>query len=306
MFQHDLAEFVRANPRLVSMKSAGAGIFVLKYSRRVFYDGLWNEFLENCRGTIVDAEFNVVSRPFTKIYNYGIESQAPQISADQEVVAYRKVNGFMVAMTWYNNDILVSTTGSTDSEFVQLAKEIMLTENTWSQWQQFVQSQHGYTLLFECVHPSNRHVVVELPGMYLLAKRQNSWNSVFDGFNSQLELCELAKQINCSVPYSYKTTMSVIQKMCETAKHEGYVVYLKDGTATKIKTPYYLTLKWLARNPRTDKIVNTQHDIKLQIDEEYHPLVDAIRQNIAAYTALDEQQRLQWVRDFLIHKVLAA
>ena len=111
MNQTDLKEFVLANPKLVSMKPAGEGIFVLKYSKRVFYDNLWNDFLEECRGTIVDADFNVVSRPFTKIYNYGVEAKAPVLSDNTLVTAYRKVNGFMVAMTWYNGDILVSTTG---------------------------------------------------------------------------------------------------------------------------------------------------------------------------------------------------
>ena len=64
-------------------------------------------------------------------------------------------------------------------------------------------------------------------------------------------------------------------------------------------SPYYLTSKWVARNPRTDKLVNLQNDIKHNLDEEYYPLVDAIRANIVEYTAMDEQARLAWVRKFL-------
>ena len=44
-----LKEFVESNERLVSKKSCGDGIYVLKYKRRVFYDSLWNDFLEECR-----------------------------------------------------------------------------------------------------------------------------------------------------------------------------------------------------------------------------------------------------------------
>jgi hypothetical protein len=40
-------------------------------------------------------------------------------------------------------------------------------------------------------------------------------------------------------------------------------------------------------------------DIKNNMDEEYYPLIDAIQANIEAYTALDEQARLTWVREFL-------
>ena len=46
MFKEKLKQFVLDNPKLVSMKPAGDGLFVLKYTRRVFFDNLWNDFLE--------------------------------------------------------------------------------------------------------------------------------------------------------------------------------------------------------------------------------------------------------------------
>ena len=50
------------------------------------------------------------------------------------------------------------------------------------------------------------------------------------------------------------------------------------------------------RNPRTDKIMSD--DFKNSIDEEYHGLVDHIRANIEVYTAMDEQARLAWCRQY--------
>jgi hypothetical protein len=41
-------------------------------------------------------------------------------------------------------------------------------------------------------------------------------------------------------------------------------------------------------------------DVKQSMDEEYYPLIDAIQSDITAYTALDEQARLAWVRNYLI------
>jgi hypothetical protein len=87
--------------------------------------------------------------------------------------------------------------------------------------------------------------------------------------------------------------------MTKECRHEGYVFYTADGVSAKIKSPYYLTSKWVARNPRTDKLVDLNKDIKHQLDEEYYPLVDAIRANIAEYTVMDEQARLAWVREQL-------
>jgi hypothetical protein len=93
--------------------------------------------------------------------------------------------------------------------------------------------------------------------------------------------------------------MGNLLQAVKNVRHEGYVFYTEDGVSAKIKSPYYLTSKWVARNPRTDKLVDMNKDIKQNLDEEYYPLVDAIRANIVQYTAMDEQDRLSWVRNYL-------
>jgi hypothetical protein len=299
MNKDSLKQFVIDNPKLVSMKSAGSGISILKYKRTVFYDNLWNEYLEYCRGTIVDEDFNVVAMPFTKIYNYGIEAKAPIIFSDTPVTAFRKVNGFMVAVTWWNNDVLVSTTGTTDSEFVGYAKEMMVKHMPWADWQMAIGSDdcRGMTFMFECVHPNDPHIVPEVEGMYILGYRENKWDSTV-GHNPDT-LVTLGKLFNCHVPEVMKVTMEVVEDLAKKVKHEGFVVYTEDGRSTKIKSPHYLISKWVARNPRTDKLVDLKRDIKQNLDEEYYGLVDAIRENIVEYTDMDEQSRLSWVRNYL-------
>ena len=297
MFQDELEEYVATRPKLVSMKPAGEGMFVLKYKKTVFYDNLWNRFLEECRGTIVDADFNVVSRPFTKIYNYGVEAKAPKLQDDTKVTAFRKVNGFMVAMTWHKGDVLVSTTGSTDSPFVAMAKEMMLKHMKWEDWQLALSTAdcQGMTFVFECVHKDDPHIVPEEEGMYILGYRENSWDSKIG--RDPFMLKDLAHMFNCHCPESTTTNMVRLQAMAKECKHEGFVFYTDDGLSAKIKSPHYLVNKFVARNPRTDKLMRA--DVKQSMDEEYYPLIDAIQANIEAYTALDEQARLAWVRSFL-------
>jgi hypothetical protein len=298
MFKDELKKFVLDNPQLVNMRSAGEGIFVLKYSKRVFYDNLWNDFLEECRGTIVDSEFNVVSRPFTKIYNYGVETKAPVLADNVKVTAYRKANGFMAAITWYNNDILVSTTGSTANDYVDYAKEMMLKHACWADWQMAVLGARGYTLMFECVHPSDPHIVVETAGMYFLGWRENSWDSKVNGFGAELVWKIFAEDtLKCHAVESYYMTVDELVAESKKVRHEGFVFYTEDGVSAKIKSPYYLTAKWVARNPRTDKLLTKE--FRELIDEEYYPLLDHIRANIVEYTELDEQARLSWVRNYL-------
>jgi hypothetical protein len=266
----------------------------------VFYDNLWNEYIAECRGSVIDKDFNLVAYPFTKIYNYGIEKEAPVFSEiDTLVTAYRKVNGFMVAVSYHNGDVFVSTTGSTLGDYVGYAKDMMLKHMPWADWQMALAADdcRDMTFMFECVHPNDPHIVVEKPGMYILGYREKKWQSEVGHHPAVLE--QLGEMFKCFVPECYHLTVRALKNMVKTVKHEGFVAYSEEGVAFKIKSPYYLTAKWVARNPRTDKLVDLNKDIKQNLDEEYYPLVDAIRANIVEYTAMDEQARLAWVRNFV-------
>jgi tRNA splicing ligase len=299
MFKEELKKYVETSG-LVNMKEAGEGIYVLKYKKKVFYDNLWNEYIAECRGSIVDKDFNLVAYPFTKIYNYGIEKEAPVFSEiDTIVTAFRKVNGFMVAVSYHNGDVLVSTTGSTSGDFVEMAKEMMLKHMPWADWQMALMADdcRDMTFMFECVHPNDPHIVVEKPGMYILGYREKTWQSNVGHHPAALE--QLGEMFNCFVPECQYLTVRALKNLVKTVKHEGFVFYDENGVGAKIKSPYYLTSKWVARNPRTDKLVDLNKDIKQNLDEEYYPLVDAIRANIVEYTAMDEQARLAWVRNYM-------
>ncbi len=299
MNKNELKKFVEDNPKLVSMRSAGDGIFVLKYKKAVFFDNLWNDYLEECRGTIVDKDFNIVSYPFTKIYNYGVEAKAPVLSDATVVTSYRKVNGFMVAVTVHNGELLVSTTGSTENDYVNYAKEMMATHSPLNDWLMTLGTSDckDMTFMFECVHPSDPHIIPEKAGMYLLGYREKAWDSTV-GHNYDV-MRDLAETLKCFLPERTHITMLELKEEAKKVRHEGFVFYADNGVSAKIKSPYYLTSKWVARNPRTDKLVNLQADIKQQLDEEFYPLVDAIRANIVEYTSMDEQARLSWVRNYM-------
>jgi hypothetical protein len=205
----------------------------------------------------------------------------------------------MAAVTVRNGELLISTTGSTDNDYVNYAKEMMATHAPLTDWLMVLNTAdtEGMTFMFECVHPSDPHIVVEKPGMYLLGYRENSWDSKVG--HNPFTIMDLAQMLNCFFAESTTTNMVRLKEMAKECKHEGYVFYTEDGVSAKIKSPYYLTSKWVARNPRTDKLVDLNKDIKHQLDEEYYPLVDAIRANIVEYTAMDEQTRLEWVRNFV-------
>ena len=293
MFKKELKNWVEKNPKLVSMRESTThpGLFVLKYKKKVFYDNLWNRFLEECRGTVIDREFNLVSRPFTKIYNYGIEKKAPKLKDNVKIHAYRKINGFMAAMTWNNGDILISTTGSLDSDFVKMIRDSI----DYEHYKKICRAHSEMTFIFECVHKDDPHIIPEKEGMYLIGYRNKDWESVVDIDPNQLDF--YAAEFGSIPVEHFSTTIGELLKLVRTVKHEGFVFYAENGTSAKIKSPHYLVNKFVARNPRTDKLM--RKDIKNSMDEEYYPLIDAIQADIEAYTALDEQARLAWVRNFL-------
>ena len=289
----DMKQFVETNPGLVTRKqSSYDNVYVLKYKRKVFYDNLWNDFLEECRGTLVDENYNVISRPFTKIYNYGIEENAPKLDDSTRVRAFQKVNGFMVAITWYNSDILVSTTGSTDSDFVKMAYDHIDVDT----YREVCQNWQGTTFMFECVHKNDPHIIQEKPGMYLLGYRENSWISKVEVDPGVLYV--LAKQLNCYTPEFIETNVGNLIRLAKCVKHEGYVAYTSNGYHSfKIKSPYYLVSKFTARNKDTTKLLGA--GIKARVDEEFYPLIDHIKDNIDVFSELSEQDRLAFVRNFL-------
>lgn len=278
------------NTKDVSLKeTSNPELFVLKYRRNVFYKNRWNDFLEECRGTIIDKDFNVVSLPFRKIYNFGVEERAPKIADDETIHWFRKINGFMVAMTWYNGDVLVSTTGSIDSDFVALAKKYLTADI-----KEHIQLYQGFTFMFECCDPSDPHIVEEKSGLYLIGLRRHNGELMTPWMIKHGSV--VAHYMGVFAPEYGTCTMGELRQMVRGVDHEGFVIYTDDGRSTKIKSKHYLTKKLFMRG-NIDRLF--EKNVKSRIDEEYFPLVDFINENREKFQILDEMQRREVIEDFL-------
>lgn len=297
MNKNQIREFVESHPDLVTMKQQSNGLYVLKYKNKVFYKNLWTPELLECRGTVIDEDFNVVQRPFTKIYN--LHENGARIPRDEIVIASRKINGFMCAVTIHNGEMLVSTTGSCDSDFVGYAKEMIAHTNI----EHVIKScslAPNLTWMFEIVHPDDPHIVKDEPGVYLLANRRKEWNAE-ECFQNQFTLDSHAETLGCKRPEWYRARFSDVQKWTKTCQHEGFVCYGKD-TTLKMKSPYYLVTKFLARirDEKLQTIIDTNPELlKERIDEEYYPLIDKIVSWKSMFSVLSEQERIKFIERFL-------
>lgn len=278
----NIKQAIEENSSLVQVRDVdfnGQKLKIVKYRKSVFYKSLWNPVLEQFRGLIIDANHNIVSYPFTKIYNYGIESQSPEFSDNERVIAVRKINGFMVAMTAYQGNLLISTTGSIDSKFVGYANDL-LNETIKNE----VLSNPDYTFLFEACHQEDPHIIPEDAGLYFLGKRRKE-------IGSAIELDHNFKGSTQFVQCFNDVSFGMARTIANEAKHEGYVIYSKDGNrATKIKSKHYLVSKAIAR-ASVDKLS------RLAVDEEFFGLMDAIK-NRDGFSELSEQERLNFIRDY--------
>lgn len=294
-------DFVERNPTLVSVKEQANGLHVLKYKNRVFYKNLWTPELMECRGTVVEVnederKLKVIQRPFTKIFNFN--ERGTRIHRDKLVVASRKVNGFMAALTWYKGKPLVSTTGSCDSDFAAMAYAMLSETGAFDLAGQF---GGRLTWIFEIVHPDDPHICPEEVGVYLLGSRLTEWYAS-QHFFDEAELNVFAQVHKLKRPEVQLMKFGDLVKLNKTVDHEGFVCWTNDGQELKLKSPHYLVTKFLARM-RAEKLVQaieTDPDqLKTRIDEEFYPVVDHIASIKNEFADSDEQTRIGMIREFI-------
>ena len=308
MKDSELYDWIVANPGLVQLKESSSrpGLAVAKYKRKVFYDDLWNRQLEECRGAVFDVESKkIVILPFRKIYNYGIDPKSPKFGDSTVCVAYRKVNGFMLAVTLVEGAITLSTTGSLDSDFVGYGWDLIrkMERSEYDNFALFLSRHPGMTHIFEAVHPDAPPILPDVEGLYYPGSRYHNTESgivniaAADPGGSGFALAKSG----IFVLQPEKTTVGALKEKAMKVDQEGFVFYTPTGAA-KIKSPYYLAAKLFARAGNLDRLLNGK--AKDYLDEELWSLVDAVKADREFFATLGEQERLTYCREIL-NKIVA-
>lgn len=295
--------------RLATSASDNSGVLRLwKYSKQVFWNGLWSEdpLLLKARGLVLDIAGNVVVHPFDKVFNFGEEGAGLNVSNDTEVLAPEKLNGFLgvISPHPHKSDLLVTTTGSFDSPFVGYIKDF-LPGPVRGRLLQYFHHNEPLTLMFEVVHPEDPHIIEygpDMHGLWLIGARRLDWDAKV---LTEGELDDLAETIGFRRPTVELMTFGEVKARAKAARTEGYMV--RDAVThdyiCKLKTPYYLTTKFLGR--RGDKKVNfmfkAPDHFKKDVDEEFYPIVDWLvaTYELETFKALPEADRLAAVRGYI-------
>lgn len=256
---------------LVKQKRYENGLSVFKYAKKVFYDALWNTdpLLLEARGIVLDDAGNKVIWPFTKVFNYKENNAGVNLMMDTEIIAPRKVNGFMAACRYWNGELVVSTTGSLDSDFAKLARSHIEKLDTSRLLSRF-------TYIFEICDPSDPHIVQEDEGAYLIGAR----SMTSGGMVGEAMLDEIAGKIGAKRPEVFYGTFGQLWHMVRECRHEGWMVILAETgkTVMKIKSPHYLSKKFLMRmgQKKVTAMFEDKDNFIKTIDEEFYPLVHYI------------------------------
>jgi tRNA splicing ligase len=259
---------------LVKQKRYDNGLSVFKYSREVFYRALWNTnpLLLEARGMVLADDGTKVIWPFTKVFNH--HENGTELDLDTVVVAPRKVNGFMASARYWKGELIVSTTGTLDSDFAQMARKHIEALPEF----EFVNGlATNYTLLFEICDVSDPHIVEEEAGAYLIGARDMATGQML----TEGHLDIMSRACGAKRPALFHGTFRDVLNLLQDCKHEGYMVRLatpEQPTIMKLKSPHYLTKKFLMRmgQKKVTAMFDDKEEFLKTIDEEFYRVVHFI------------------------------
>ena len=279
---------------LVIKKSYTEGIYkglsVLKYHRKVFYNNLWHldDRLLECRGTVVDEEWNVISLPFKKVFNLNENNTA--VDSNKKVIVVDKLNGFLAAVTLTEKyGLVISTTGTLDSDYAILARK-------WIEKLDTYMMIKGITYLFEICDKSDPHVIEEKEGAYLIGVRR-----LKDGVLLKEEFVDV---FGLSIYAPRPIQGEMLFKDIPKTKKEGFMVRCAETQETlcKLKSGHYLAKKAFMRMgmKRINLAWTNPNEFRKQIDEEFFDLHKYLVDRFTSeeYHAINSTQRRQIIEGY--------
>jgi len=205
--------------------------------------------LRQCRGLILDKDYNVVARPFEKFFNYEELEASPELARkvlpegtlDLPCEITEKLDGSLGILYWPMNESLPAlATRSTFTSDQALHGTATLRQRLANFPKLKIPA--GKTFLFEIIYPENKLVVNygDLDDIILLAVIDNETGKEDD----------LANYPGWRKPENYGSNWRGIREDFESRNdernREGFVVRFSNGVRVKLKFKEYFRLHWLA------------------------------------------------------------
>lgn len=273
----------------ISVKKYPEGLIVLNYSQ--IDSPKTHPFVVECRGLIIDEEFNVVSRSFDRFFNYG-ENESTFNPAT--AVLHEKVDGSLIKIYFYKDGWRVSTRGTAYAESKVNGFDITFEDMTYKalnvdsrvEFNQLCNKclDESRTYIFEVTGVENR-VVTRYSGytLWFLGSRNNKSGKYYSD-----EFIPVANRFGAVLPKTFR--FNSVEECIETAKHlpdlqEGYVAYQDGVPVCKIKSPAYVAVHHIRGEGLTPKriaelvVINEQEEYLKYFPEDvahFTPYIEAL------------------------------
>jgi len=269
-------------------------LIMFKYTRDVFYKGSWDlsPALLEARGIVFTnpvktGKTEIAVLPFRKVFNDG-ETDV-KIDPDRHYTVIRKINGFMASVSRnpLTGEALITTTGSFDSPYVKMAREMLEADAVGRKHFPF----EDETWLYEIVHQDDPHVMPEKLGAHYLGSRLISPSS------DRHARGDIVPNIG-ELLVAKMSGRRAIELAGQLDNIEGFMLFDDDTRqfVAKLKTRAYKTRKFLMRvgGPKLRAIWDNPSKARLAFtDEEFWPVFDKLRDvmSFEQFVSLEEQDR---------------
>lgn len=252
-------------------------LYILNYSPETQYRNYWNDVTLNCRGLIVDEDWNIVARPFAKFFNLGQVNLPIQFTDPVEVMDKADGSlGILYPTPW--RSYRIATRGSFASEQALHATDVW--RDKYSHLGCYLDKYlGGFTFLFEIIFKENRIVLNygDMDDLVLLGAVMNDTGHYIGPREAAGMLVYPGPVVDV---YDYNTISDALASMGRKNK-EGYVVR-SHNFMVKIKEPDYLELHRLVTNvsPKTVweqlKAGKSKDKIVSAFPDEFHEYVSSM------------------------------
>jgi len=284
------------NSLIVANKHPEYDIWILNYSPKVQSKKFWDEYTLSARGLVIDAEGNIIARPYQKFMNYE-EHEPADIDMSQEYEIFEKVDGSLIILFYYEARMqwIIATRGSFISEQAVEAQKM---------FNYSIQEKMNakYTYLFEVIYPENRIVVdygnrrelVLLGKMNTLTGEECPYEYLVEKYSKYFTI---VKRIDVAV-----NNLLELKKL-EDENKEGFVVRFKNGFRVKVKFGEYVRLHGILTNVSNltvwEHLLNNYNfdDLLDRVPDEFY---DWLKRVVASLQSNFNEIERKALKDFVI------
>lgn len=264
-------------------------LWILNYTQSCQFEKVWNETTLQCRGLIVDEDYNIIARSFPKFFNW---EEHDEVNLVEPVTVTIKMDGSLVICYHHNGKWNFATRGSFESDQAKAAEKL------WNEKYKHLEAhmEPGLSYLFEFTGNRTTKVVVNYDKEQLTLLTIYNGDSEIDIFSDVFSIFPIVKRYSVDDKGYYSHLKSL-----NTENSEGFVLRDATGFRVKIKFEDYIRLHRLLTGV-TEKRVwellkeNTPLDDYLRnVPEEFEKWFLETKESLEEQFAYIESESRNWL-----------